>query len=265
MLSQPLLSFYLLAFGLAWLGWIPVALGSHGVAPFTAPEWQLLLVLPAVAPAVAAGVVARVRYGSAQANALFAALARWRVAPIWYLVAIGGPVVIALTASVVTTWLRLPHDLPVLQGERFALANAALISSLLANPWEEVGWRGFALPHWQQRYHALAATLIVGVLWSLWHLPIFFWIGNPMASYPFFPWLAGTIAGAVIYTWLYNSTAGSLLPVTLFHVAFNTAVVVIGGISITVLAMVQILGALAIVMAFGPAHLARCERVGWMG
>ncbi|MCX7861238.1 MAG: CPBP family intramembrane metalloprotease [Chloroflexus sp.] len=186
------------------------------------------------------------------------------MAPIWYLAAIGGPVVIALTALVVTTWLRLPRDLPVPQGGRFALVNAALISSLLTNPWEEVGWRGFALPHWQQRYYALAATLIVGILWILWHLPIFFWIGKPMSIYPF-SWLAGTIAGAVVYTWLYNSTAGSLLPVTLFHVAFNTAVVVIGGISITALAMVQILGALAIVMAFGPAHLARRERVGWMG
>ncbi len=85
-----------------------------------------------------------------------------------------------------------------------------------------------------------------------------------MANYPFFPWLAGTISGAVIYTWLYNGTAGSLLPVTLFHVAFNTAVTAIGG-SIVALAVAQILIALAITIVTGPAHLARRERVRWQG
>ncbi|WP_298490667.1 type II CAAX prenyl endopeptidase Rce1 family protein, partial [uncultured Chloroflexus sp.] len=70
--------------------------------------------------------------------------------------------------------LGWPDDLLAPQDERVAVVIAALISSLLANPWEEVGWRGFALPHWQQRYNALAATVIVGGLWGLWHLPIFF-------------------------------------------------------------------------------------------
>ncbi|WP_298490421.1 hypothetical protein [uncultured Chloroflexus sp.] len=80
MTASPLLRFYLLAFGLAWLGWLPAALGSRGITPFTAPVWQVLLILPAVAPALAAGVVARRSYGTAQANALFAALLQWRVA-----------------------------------------------------------------------------------------------------------------------------------------------------------------------------------------
>ncbi|WP_322490049.1 CPBP family intramembrane glutamic endopeptidase [Chloroflexus sp.] len=264
MLASPLLRFYLIAFGLAWLGWLPAALGSRGVAPFTAPGWQVLLILPAVAPALAAGWVMRASYGPDRANALFAALLQWRVVPIWYLAAVGGPVVIVGLTKALATLLDWPDELPAPQGERVAVAIAALISSLLANPWEEVGWRGFALPHWQQRYPALAATVIVGGLWGLWHLPIFFWIGNPMANYPFFPWLAGTIAGAVIYTWLYNSAAGSLLPVTLFHVAFNTAVTVIGG-SIAALAVAQILIALVIIIATGPAQLARRERVRWQG
>lgn len=262
--TSPLLRFYLLAFGLAWLGWLPAALGSRGIAPFTAPVWQVLLILPAVAPALAAGWVTRASYGPDRANALFAALLQWRVAPIWYLAAVGGPVVIAGLARALAMLLGWPDELPAPQGERVAVVIATLISSLLANPWEEVGWRGFALPHWQQRYPALAATVIVGGLWGLWHLPIFFWIGNPMANYPFLPWLAGTIAGAVIYTWLYNSAAGSLLPVTLFHVAFNTAVTAIGG-SVTALAVVQILIALAIIIATGPAQLARRDRVRWQG
>lgn len=174
MTASPLLRFYLLAFGLAWLGWLPAALGSRGITPFTAPVWQVLLILPAVAPALAAGVVARRSYGTAQANALFAALLQWRVAPIWYLAAVGGPLMIAGLARAFAALLGWPDDLLAPQDERVAVVIAALISSLLANPWEEVGWRGFALPHWQQRYNALAATVIVGGLWGLWHLPIFF-------------------------------------------------------------------------------------------
>lgn len=261
---SPLLRFYLIAFGLAWLGWILAALGSRGVALFTAPGWQVLLILPAVAPALAAGWVTRANYGPDRANALLAALLRWRVAPIWYLAEVGGSVVIVGLAKALASLLGWPDELPAPQGKRVAAAIATLISSLLVNPWEEVGWRGFALPHWQQRYPALAATVIVGGLWGLWHLPIFFWIGNPMANYPFLPWLAGTIAGAVIYTWLYNSAAGSLWPVTLCHVAFNMAATAIGG-SIAALAVAQILIALAIIIAMGPAQLARCERVRWQG
>ncbi len=261
MRRHPVFWFYALAFGISWLGWMPTVLGSHGVAPFDQPGSQVLLILPAVGPAAAAVIVARAAYGKAQVETLLKALVQWRGSLAWSLVAVIGPIGLLLLARVMTGLLGLPVTQPEPQGELLPVALAAFVTSLLSNPWEEVGWRGFALPHLQKRHTALVATLIVGALWGLWHLPLFFWKGNPMSQHPFGPWFISAAAAAFIYTWLYNSTEGSLLPAALFHVALNTFGVVVGGVSTIALALVNVLAALVLVAVFGGASLSRSERV----
>lgn len=261
MSKYPLTSFYIIAFGISWLGWIPVAIGSHGIAPFDNPYFQFLLIFPAVGPALAAVIVTQVVYGRTGVRGLLGALIQWRVALVWYIAAVFGPVVLLLAGQAITKLLGFSVIRAGLQGDLFPLAISAFLMSLLSNPWEEIGWRGFALPHLQKRYTALLATLIVGVLWALWHLPLFFWAGNPMAEYPFLPWFIGTVAGAFIYTWLYNSTKGSILLVALFHVALNTFGVVVSDVSIVVLAILYCLVAIALIASFGSTNLSRQERV----
>ena len=131
---------------------------------------------------------------------------------------------------------------------------SSLVIALLSNPWEEVGWRGFALPRLQSRYNALIATLIVGLLWGLWHLPLFWWVENPMSAYPFMPWLISVVAEAVIYTCLYNGSGGSLLIVSLYHIASNTLGPVLAG-SVTSLTAVHSLIAIISIFVFGPRLL----------
>lgn len=261
MSKHPILWFYILAFGIAWLGWIPAALGSQGVTPFNQPYFQPLIILPALSPMLAAVVVTRAAYGKIQVGELFKPLVQWRINLGWYLVAVLAPIVLLLSGQSLTKWLGFAAAQPALQGEILPLAISAFVLSLFSNPWEEVGWRGFALPHLQKRYTALAATLIVGVLWGLWHMPLFFWKGNPMAEYPFLPWYIGIVSSAFLYTWLYNSTQGSLLPVTLFHITLNTFGAVIQGVSTIALAILYVLVAIVLVIAFGGNNLARWERV----
>ncbi|MCX7853937.1 MAG: type II CAAX endopeptidase family protein [Anaerolineae bacterium] len=261
MSRYPIVGFYILAFSISWLGWIPTALGSHGIAPFDRSYFQFLLILPAVGPALAAVMVTRATYGKAQVRNLFKALFQWRAGLLWYVVAVFGPLVLLLVGRIVTDLLGLSAGQPTLQGDPFSLALSAFVMSLLSNPWEEVGWRGFALPHLQKRYTALVATLIIGILWGIWHLPLFFWIGNPMSEYPFLPWFAGTVAQAFIYTWLYNSTKGSLLLVTLFHIALNTFGVVVMGVSVLALTILYSLIAIALIVGLGSTNLSRQERV----
>ncbi|MDI6711976.1 MAG: type II CAAX endopeptidase family protein [Anaerosomatales bacterium] len=253
--------FYVLAFGISWLGWMPMVLGSHGVAPFDHPGFQMLLVLPAVGPAAAAVIVTRAAYGKAQSDTLLKALVQWRGSLGWCLSAVLSPIGLLLLARVMTGLLGLPVTQPAPQGELLPVALAAFATSLLSNPWEEVGWRGFALPHLQKRHTALVATLVVGALWGLWHLPLFFWKGNPISLQPPLPWFIGTVAIAFVYTWLYNSSGGSLLPPALFHVTLNTFGVVTGGVSTIALALVNVLAALVLVAVFGGADLSRRERV----
>lgn len=82
---------------------------------------------------------------------------------------------------------------------------------------EELGWRGYALPRLQAGRSALAASLILGVLWAAWHLPLFatgVW-GQPV------PHSLTILALTIPYTWLFNKTNGSVLLVMLFHGSFN--------------------------------------------
>lgn len=257
----PIVWFYILSFGIAWLGWIPVALGSHGVSPFDQPYFQFLLIFPAISPTLAAVIVTRIVYGRTEVGDLLRSLILWRVGLGWYLVAVFGPLALLLAGQGITKWLGFAAAQPEPQSELLPLAISAFVMSLFSNPWEEVGWRGFALPHLQKRYTAWVATLIIGGLWGLWHLPLFFWRGNPMSAYPFLPWFLSTVAVTFVYTWLYNSTKGSLLPVALFHIALNTFGVVIRGVSVFSLVIVYALVALVIVVTFGGTDLSRGGRV----
>ncbi len=91
------------------------------------------------------------------------------------------------------------------------------------NVWEEVGWRGYALPSLQEEYGALVSSLLVGVLWALWHWPFFVVKDSAMYEnyHGFFWFVLATLFGSVTYAWLYNSTRGSLLTVSLFHASTN--------------------------------------------
>lgn len=92
---------------------------------------------------------------------------------------------------------------------------------------EEPGWRGYALDGLQARRNALSASLIVGVVWSLWHLPLFFIEGTWQAeqvglgTQRFWFFMLTIVIEAVLYTWIYNNTGRSTLSAILFHFVGN--------------------------------------------
>ncbi|HEC23758.1 MAG TPA: CPBP family intramembrane metalloprotease [Chloroflexi bacterium] len=146
------------------------------------------------------------------------------------------------------------------------------LSMFLSYVWEEIGWRGFALPRLQQRYSALVASLIMGALAFLWHLPLTFNRDLP-AALPTTPAgllidLVFAIAITVWYTWLYNNSGGSLWPASIFHAALNTsagvtmAVAGAEGFTAQYVPATLIYTALAILitLAYGPATLTRRVR-----
>jgi membrane protease YdiL (CAAX protease family) len=86
---------------------------------------------------------------------------------------------------------------------------------------EEAGWRGYLLPRLQERWSALTATLLIGIVWFLWHVPLLFLPGDQNGAMPIPLLAAFVLSSAVLYTWLYNNTGGSVLAVTLLHGGFN--------------------------------------------
>jgi hypothetical protein len=86
---------------------------------------------------------------------------------------------------------------------------------------EEAGWRGYLLPALQTRLGALSASLLLGVVWFVWHVPLVFLPGSQNAAFPLPLWGVSIVASAVVYTWLFNNTGGSVLAATLLHAGYN--------------------------------------------
>jgi uncharacterized protein len=202
--------------------------------------------------------------GGEGAKELFRPLLLWRVGLQWYLVALLGMAVLAGAAMVLLVQLDgISPDWAQL-GTWFIVVPIFLIN-LLSNVWEEIGWRGFALPRLQARYNALIASLVLGVLWAAWHLPLLLDPNNPMSDYPLYTLLINISAMSIIYTWLYNSTWGSLLLATLFHATANTvAFALVTTLSPEAFAMhyqyltwVIVAAAVAVVLVYGAKSLSR--------
>jgi membrane protease YdiL (CAAX protease family) len=94
---------------------------------------------------------------------------------------------------------------------------------------EEIGWRGYALGRLQTKWNALPASLIVGLVWALWHLPLFMMVGTSQheLGIPFIGFLVGFMANSILYTLLYNNTKQSIWSAILLHWLFTYAVTVV--------------------------------------
>ena len=145
----------------------------------------------------------------------------------WYLVAIfllpavhllGVIITLLLDQQVKWKGMTTLEVLPVAGMIIFAFIYQFFYSNCLG---EETGWRGFALPRLQTRYSPLIASLIIGILWTVWHFPVWrYELG--LANYQYLLYLSGsTISSSFILTWLYNRTGGSILVVGLMHVSGN--------------------------------------------
>ena len=141
---------------------------------------------------------------------------RWRVGVRWWGVALFFTGLI-LFVSIALNVIFLEGNLPsfVFLRQEWYLIPAVFLVTMIGGPLgEEFGWRGFALPNLQHRWGAMIASLILGIVWALWHLPLFFQPDSIHAQIgiKFLPvYIIGEIVLASIMTWVHNNTGDSLL------------------------------------------------------
>lgn len=217
---HPLASFFVLAYAVSWLLWAPLVISGEDPS---GPDLLLVLLGSLVPSAVAIALVA-VLYGKAGVRKLLRRLLLWRVGTGWWVavVLLAAPVPCAVGLSVL-----FGGDSPDVT---VTVPGAVILFLFLIFPGsaggEELGWRGFALPHLQADRSALAASVVLGVAWGVWHLPLYL-VGTDIRPLSLFaPWVLLTVASSVVATWMYNGTGGSLLIVVLFHAASNLGLVV---------------------------------------
>jgi membrane protease YdiL (CAAX protease family) len=132
-------------------------------------------------------------------------------------------IVIAGTAGQLTINKLLGNNF---NGVLFLAQLGSFLPLLILGPLsEEIGWRGYALGRLQTRWDALTSSLIVGLVWALWHLPLFMMVGTSQheLGIPFIGFLVGFMASSIFYTWLYNNTKQSLWSAILLHWLFTYA------------------------------------------
>jgi len=111
-------------------------------------------------------------------------------------------------------------------GYLFLAQSGSFLPLLILGPLsEETGWRGYALERLQTRWNALTSSLIVGLVWALWHLPLFMMVGTPQheLGLPFIGFLITLVTSSILYTWLYNNTKQSLWSAILLHWLYTYA------------------------------------------
>lgn len=104
--------------------------------------------------------------------------------------------------------------------------SLGVISIFLVPTVEELGWRGYALDRLQERYRALSSSLILGVLWWGWHVPLFFLPGSIFTqigagSLAFWLYMVNMVALSVIFSWIYNNTGRSTFAAILLHTSID--------------------------------------------
>jgi len=263
----PIVTWVVVLFSLTVIGALPMLLQGLNLTKISQSPPHLPLVMTGMlvtscSPTLAALFVAGLYPGAGGLRSISRQARTWRVGLIWYVIALVGPLLLLLAAKAInaerlgvrpTPWVVLPSfsgpgGLPFV-----------IFGSLLA---EEPGWRGFGQPRLQMRYGALAASVLLGLLWSTWHL----WyvilpggLANVSGTDALATYLRLT-STAVIYAWMYNSTNGSLLIAMIAHLGHNLAASLVptpadGGHQHLFIALLYFVGALIVIFATKPRTL----------
>jgi len=222
-LMKELWTFFALTLGLTYLVfWGPLAvLGIPGasLSGASGPPWAIALyVIGGFTPSL---VAIFLNWRKKTLRAMWKRLDPRTVNLKWHLAILGVVLLGTMGQLIVIQLLGYDFDASL-----FLTRIMMLLPLLILGPLsEELGWRGYALDRLQSRWNALTSSLTLGVIWSLWHLPLFYIVGTSQYLYDisFLGFMLGTTTISILYTWAYNNTGGSIWSAVFFHWIYTYA------------------------------------------
>ena len=204
--EQPLVAFFVLAYALSW--WPSLIYLTTGSGP----------PILGCGPFLAAVTVLALTTGKHGIKALFKSMLKWHVGLRWWMVAILAPVLMTCLAAGLNIALGAPTPSAADLANWPSIFSTALIILLVpiaGGAWEEPGWRGYALPRLLTGRSALEASLVLGVLWAFWHVPLF------LTGKQHWSDLLLVLLVSVFVTWLFQNALYSVLVTMVFHSVNN--------------------------------------------
>jgi membrane protease YdiL (CAAX protease family) len=269
-MSKQLGMFVVLTFAISWAIWLAMVAGSVSIQ--TTPG-LVMNVIATAGPSIAALILA-VALGPGELPRLLEGFSLGRVSPRWALVALILPLGM-IAAAIAVSVGALGAAVPVIT---IGLAGVLVVEFLrvlfLGGPLEEeLGWRGFALPRLQARRSAFSASVLLGAIWGVWHIPLYFVSGTGQqesagsagTEFAIGAFVVWTIGLSILFTWLFNQTQGSLIVEILFNAAVNLGAFVPAAVSSTgaasfLYALATWIVALIVAARFGRENLATRPR-----
>lgn len=216
--TTAILGFVVLAFVWSW------ALGFAGMrVKGEFPVLSMVLMIAAgFGPSLAGFAVVAVSSNGHGLRDWFARCLNWRVDWRWFALAFVFPPAIMLLAVSIHAFLGGSFPATIAADKiPLLILNFALVLAIGGPLGEEFGWRGFAMPALRARMGWRAASLIIGLIWGAWHLPLFFVAGTAQSQMPILVFMLNILAGSVVFGWLCERTQGSVLPALVLHTSLN--------------------------------------------
>jgi len=232
--GKNLFLFFTIAFGWSWLLWLPsviISITDNQSLMYWIYDVDMSVGLGLIAisgifstfgPLVAAFAVTGLNEGRDGVRGLWRRFWDVRTPGVWLLVSFLLPILLIA----VPRFIVVPLGYPLYLG--WASQPLLILGWLLNNftrsggMSEEFGWRGYALPRLQARWNALVSSIVLGVIWAVWHLPLWCLAGSSQQGSSFWLFLANLVLISVLYTWLFNNSRGSILVAVVFHAISNT-------------------------------------------
>lgn len=224
---RPLLAYFVLSYTFFWgfLVLIAAILGVLRLQPDALPAWAMpvIVIIGSWMPNLAAVTVTGVLTGREGIRQLLGKFFAYRIAVRWYFVALS-PFPLAFVAAGLYRLAggAAPGNMGLSVG---FWAGLIILNLLQGATGEEAGWRGFALPRLQETCGPVKASLILGLVWNFWHLPLWFisgYSGLDLLIYVL-AFSVSIISLTFLITWISNKTPHSLIPIVITHFSFNAS------------------------------------------